>query len=153
MYIYISILVHLLSFALLTFSMESTHCSIRASEGAPKKKVLLNVPRLNMCCCSLYSRPTSRFIHSRRSIIFLGFFNDSMAFFDLKHSSVLLARNTQNLSFHFCRNQAMIMKVKHHKYIYTKQAIMCQSPNYHYQDHNVCTRVVTEHCIICIYMY
>lgn len=92
---------HLPCKAFFTFSILSTHCSMSASLGAAKKNDLLKVPKLNICCNSLYSSPTSKFIHSRISITLRGDLDESNAFFDLKHSNVLHARSTMKRSFHF----------------------------------------------------
>ena len=77
------------SCAFLTFSSTCAHCSMRVSLGAPRKKVHLKVPRLRMCWRCLYSRPISRLMHSRRSMILCSVLDDSAAFLDLLHSRVL----------------------------------------------------------------
>ena len=48
-------------------------------------------------------------MHSRMSMTFLGDLEDSRAFFDLKHSIVLEARKTINLSFHFFVERIIII--------------------------------------------
>ena len=67
----------------LTSSSTCAHCSIRASLGAARKNVHLKVPRLRICWRCLYSRPISKLMHSRRSMILRGVFDDSAAFLDL----------------------------------------------------------------------
>ena len=71
------------SCAFLTFSSTCAHCSIRASLGAARKNVRLKVPRLRICWRCLYSRPISKLMHSRRSMILRGVLDDSAAFLDL----------------------------------------------------------------------
>ena len=71
------------SCAFLTFSSTCAHCSIRASLGAARKNVRLKVPRLRICWRCLYSRPISKLMHSRRSMILHGVLDDSAAFLDL----------------------------------------------------------------------
>ena len=79
------------SSAFFTFSSTFPHCSMSGSLGAARKNVRLNVPRLKMCCRLLYSRPTSRLIHSLRSMTLLGDLSASDAFRDLWISIVLFA--------------------------------------------------------------
>ena len=70
------------SCAFLTFSSTCAHCSMRASLGAARKKVCLKVPRLRKCWRRLYSRPISRLMHSQRSMILRGVFDDSATFLE-----------------------------------------------------------------------
>lgn len=100
------------SVAFLTLSSTLLHCSIMASLGAAKKKLLLKVPRHKTCWRSLYSKPSSRLMHSRRSITLRGGLEVVAAFWDLWHSRVLLARKTMYLWCHFWRKEADGIKTK-----------------------------------------